>query len=153
MIRSRRGIALVELAVALAALLVLAGLIAPMIRARRVRVRAIRIVAEVKKGVVALGNYDREHNQWPASAGTGLTPAGLGSGPTGPTFRADDYVLRYTLRPSTTPDGPVEHPIIVVRPTDPRACSDVYDGLGGEENPNAFAYCSTESGAVYLFLN
>ena len=153
MIHSRRGIALVEMAVALAVLLVIAGLIAPAIRARRVRARSTRIVAEVKKVVVALGNYDREHNAWPASAGTGFAPTGIASTPGGPTFRTDDYALRYTLRPATTPDGPVDHPIIVIRPTDPRACADVYDGLGGEENPNAFAYCSTESGTVYLFLN
>lgn len=153
MIGSRRGIALVEMAVALAVLLVIAGLVAPAVRARRVRARAAGIVAEVRTVGVALGNYDREHNAWPASAGTGMVPTGLGSAAGGPNFRTDDYVLRYTLRTATTPDGPVEHPILVVRPTDPRACAEVYNGLGGAGNLNAFAYCTTDSGTVYLFLN
>ena len=153
MMHSRRGVILVEAMVALATLLVLAGLIAPKIRADRRRARATRIVAVAKQVSVALSAYQRDRRQWPASAGAGLVPTGLNTFSGATPFQGDDYVLRYVLRSVHTQDIDVVHPILIVTSTDPRTCPEVYADLSGVRNPNAFAFCGTDTGSVYLFLN
>lgn len=151
--RSRRGVILVEMMAALATLLVLAGLIAPGIRASRRRARATRIVAAANEVRAALTAFQRDRHEWPASAGSGLVPAGLGTFSGGTPFQSDDYVLRYVLRSVTTQNVSVLHPILIVTSTDPGTCPDVYADLGGVRNPNAFAFCGSDTGSVYLFLN
>ncbi|MGH7532756.1 MAG: hypothetical protein ACREL4_05645 [Gemmatimonadales bacterium] len=149
----RRGVFLVEAMVALAVLLVLAGLLAPAVRASRMRARAARIVGAAKRASSALATYQLDRHAWPASAGPGLAPAGLATFTAGTPFHSDDYLLRYVVRSVTTRDGELLHPILVVTPTNPAACPDVYAGLGGTRNPNIFAYCGATTGSVYLFLN
>lgn len=151
--QSRRGIMLVQAAVALAALLVIVGLFAPRIRADRRRGRATRIVTIAKQVSAALTAFQRDRHQWPASAGEGLVPTGLNAFSGAAPFQGDDYVLRYVLRPVHTKNIDVLHPILIVTPTDPRTCPDVYELLGGVRNPNAFAFCGNVTGSVYLFLN
>jgi type II secretory pathway pseudopilin PulG len=150
---SRRGIILVEAMVALATLLVLIGLLAPRVRADRRRARAIRIVAAAKRATAALTAFQTDRHRWPASAGAGLVPMGLSVLTGAAPFQGDDYVLRYVLRSVQTQQNDVLHPILIVTPTDPRTCPDVYDLLGGVRNPNAFAFCGNVTGSVYLFLN
>ncbi|MGH7591034.1 MAG: hypothetical protein ACREL2_06310 [Gemmatimonadales bacterium] len=153
MMGSRRGVFLVEAMVALAVVLVLAGFLAPAIRAGRMRGRAARVVAAARTVGSAIATYHQYRQSWPASAGSGLTPAGLATFTSGTAFQGNDYVLRYTLRSVTTRGGELLHPILVVSPTDPAACPDVYAGLGGARNPSIFAYCGNDSGSVYLFIN
>lgn len=150
---SRRGWFLVEAMAALAVLLVLAGFIAPAIRARRMRARAARVVTAARKVGAAIGTFQQARQAWPTSAGVGLMPAGLASYATGTPFQSDDYVLHYVLRDVTTRDGVLHHPIVIVTPTDPAACPEVYAGLGGARNPSIFAYCGRDEGSVYIFLN
>ena len=150
---SRRGVILVEAVVALAVLLVLAGLIAPAIRAKRMRAHALRVVAVAKQVGAAIATFQQARHAWPTSAGAGLTPAGLASYTAGTPFQSDDYVLRYVLRDVTTSDGDLHHSILIVSPTDPAACPEVYDGLGGAQNPRLIAYCGNDQGSLYLFLN
>lgn len=153
MTHSRRGVTLVGTMVALATLLVLAGLIAPKIRADRRRARADRIVAVAKQVSAAVTAFQRDRHQWPASAGAGLVPTGLNTFSGATPFQGEDYVLRYVLRSVHTQNDDVLHPILIVTSTDPRTCPDVYADLGGVRNANAFAFCGADTGSVYLFLN
>lgn len=130
--RNRLGFTLVELAVVVMIVAMLAAIAVPNLQSALMRARAAEAVGDLQVLRVAVFQYVADNHQWPPDAVVGVVPAGLDDYlPEGWSMVKDDYELNYD---NWTNAGSVDFIAVTVEVNDTNFGNYIVDMLG----PNAW---------------